>query len=172
MTKAGYGHYFENAKEEAYKKITEGLIIDKASELVSSGKMTAAILDRIRIRYPSLENTGERRGLMLKSQSIEEEDFKSRNRIYRDLKKKGKWESGKEPLDIIEQVEDLAEPEIKLMREQANEELKRDIGYTENDEAVEKLSAMGDPSQMPEGRIAKVNGKPVAKIVNGRWQPR
>ena len=74
MTKAGYGHYFENAKEEAYKKITEGLIIDKASELVSSGKMTAAILDRIRIRYPSLENTPEGRDIIVNILSREEEE--------------------------------------------------------------------------------------------------
>ncbi len=91
--------------------------------------------------------------------------------IKNELRKKGGWKPSQEPVDILEQVEEIAEPIIEKMRKEADEALKKDIGYTENDEAVDALNAKYNPSKMPEGRIAKhpQTGEPMAKIVQGRW---
>ena len=172
MTKLGLGEFFKGAKEEAYGKITEGLVMERAAELASTGKMTAALLDRVRQRFPSLENTSEGAEVISNILSRESEEKKVYNTVYNELRKQGGWKKSQEPIDILEQVEEMAAPIIEEMRKKANEELKKEIGYGENDEAVEQLNAMGDTSKMPEGRVAKhpETGKPMAKIVNGKWQ--
>ncbi len=171
FTKAGLGDYFLGAKEEAYKKIVEGLVMDRASELVSTGKMTAAMLDRVRLRFPSLENSPEGRDVINNILNRESEEKKVYHRIFNQLKKKEQWSPNKEPLDIVDRVEELAEPEIRNMRLKANEQLRKDVGLSDQeDEIITTLNTQQNPSKLPEGRIAKVGGKPVAKIVNGKWE--
>lgn len=171
MTKVGLGEYFKDAKQEAYGKITEGLVFDKAAELASAGKMTAALMDRVKLRFPSLENTAEGALVVTNILGREAVEKKVYNEIYNQLRKSGGWKKGSEPIDILEQVDDIAEPIIEQMRKEANEQLKKDIGYTANDEAVEELNALGDASQMPEGRIARhpETREPMAKVVQGKW---
>lgn len=173
ITKAGFGSYFQGEKEEAYGKITEGLIMDKAAELASAGKITAAIFDRVRMRYPSLENTPEGRNLLVNILGREEIEKKVYNNIYNQLRKEGGWKKGSEPIDILEQVDEIADPILAQMREEANEALKKDIGYTESDEAVDQLNEQPLPQGMQEGMIArnKDTGQPMAQFKNGKWQP-
>jgi len=128
LTKAGFGDFFLGAGEESYKKIVQGLVMDKARELASAGKITAAILDKVQLRYPALENTPEGRTIMANLLSREAEESKVYYRIYKELKREGKWLYGKEPLDLVEQIEDLAEPEIEKMRKASNAALAKEIG--------------------------------------------
>ena len=173
MTKAGFGSYFQGKEEEAYGKITEGLIMDKAAELASAGKITAAIFDRVRMRYPSLENTPEGREILINILGREEIEKKVYYNIYNQLRKEGGWKKGSEPIDILEQVDEIAEPILEQMRQEANEQLKKDIGYTESDEAVDQLNEQPLPQGVQEGMIARneETGQPMAQYINGKWQP-
>lgn len=171
MGKIGLGDFFKGKEEEAYGKITEGLVMDKAMELASSGKMTAALLDRVRQRFPSLENTPEGAEIVTNILGRTAMEEKVPAMVYNELRKSGGWKPGHEPIDILQQVDEIAQPMIEQMRKEADEELKRAIGYSANDEAVEELTRKYDPSGMPEGRIARnpQTNEPMAKIVNGKW---
>lgn len=171
LSKAGFGEYFKGKEEEAYGKITEGLVFEKAAELASTGKMTAALMDRVRMRFPALENTPEGAEIITNILGREAAEKKVHSAVYNELRKAGGWKKGSEPIDILEQVDEIAEPIIEQMRKEANEALKAEIGYSANDDAVEALTQKYDPSGMPEGRIAKdpQTGEPMAKIVQGKW---
>lgn len=175
LTKAGFGDFFLGANEEAYKKITEGLVMDKARDIASAGKITAALLDRVRLRYPALENTEEGRRIMTNILSREAEEEKIYEKVYKELRKEMNFEPGTEPLDLIDLVEDKAEQELKAFRKHANEELERDLGGTRKSKDHDKgilmqLSSAHPASQLPNGAIAKDEmGKPIARVQNGRW---
>ncbi len=128
MTKAGFGDFFLTAPEETYKKIVEGLVIDKARDIASAGKITAALLDRVRVRYPALENTAEGRRILANILNREAEEEKIYSKVYNELRKELRFEPGKEPLDIIERVEERASSELKAFKERANQELEKDLG--------------------------------------------
>ncbi len=173
MTKAGYGDFFLGQNEEAYKKTVEGLVMDKARELASAGKITAAIFDRVRLRYPSLENSPGGRKVLANILSREAEENKVYDRIYKDIRKKEKWTPGKDPLDIVERVEELAEPELEKMREKSNRELEKEVGggKEENSDLIKQLTSAHNPKGLPNGAVAKdENGNPIARVVNGKWE--
>lgn len=127
LTKAGFGDFFKGKSEELYGKITEQLVFEKAAELASSGKMTAALMDRVRLRFPSLENTPEGAEVITNILGREAIEKKVHGNIYNELRKQGGWKKGSEPIDILEQVDEIAEPILEEMRKEANEALERDL---------------------------------------------
>jgi hypothetical protein len=159
LTKLGFGEFFKGKSEELYGKLTEGLVFDKAAELASAGKMTASLMDRVRLRFPSLENTPEGAAVITNILGREAIEKKVHNSIYNELRKSGGWKKSQEPIDIIEQVDEIAEPIIEQMRKDANEQLEKELGGNEISYAQPDPSKIKRYRDTETGKIMVSNGR-------------
>lgn len=154
LTKLGFGDFFKGKSEELYGKITEQLVFERATELASTGKMTSSLVDRVRQIFPSLENTPEGAEIITNILGRGAIEKKVYNEVYNQLRKSGGWKKSQEPIDILEQVDDIAIPIIEQMRKEADESLERDLNKNQPDPS--KVKRYRDTAT---GKIMVSNGR-------------
>lgn len=131
FTKMGYGDAFKNAGEQAYEKIAQKLITDEARNLVSTGKMTAAMFEVIGKRFPKLTNTAEGRRILQNVLHREKQEQFIPYETYKEFRKKYGITRGKETAEFIDMVEDEISKRRSDFDFRSENELRKDFGQPE-----------------------------------------
>lgn len=171
MTHSGYLEFLEKTgldfnalkspETEQYQALEKDFLKDLKN--VFGGKVSNLEMSTFLKGIPKATNTPEGRKRITKQL---DSYYKAKQLKFRTARKIIKDNGGTPPLDLQDQVVEKTRGKEEKYADQFRG------GKKENGFLISELTAAHNPTGLPDGAIAKDdNGNPIARVVNGAWEP-